>query len=205
MTRRALGVIGLFGAVGGAMNAWLCYAKIPVPAGQSFNLPWHVVPAGAAHGGLLAVIPVVFAWGLSGSRWPMRWAALPLVGWLCGWVPFIPINLSLQVSAPFGAQAPSLIQALFWPFRSEPVEALVGLWQFFGAVGVLYYAGLNLFGVLAKTDARPHVALAVASGVLGSFWWWKEMAPWYFSLLHGTIWGALVGYGVWKARSIVES
>ncbi len=203
---RRLGIVGLLGALGGAINAWLCYAKLPAPVGTSLvAFSWHVIPAGAVHGALLAMIPVAFAQGLRRRGWPLRWAAVPVIGWLCGWLPFIPINMSLDASSPLRAGVPSLMQALFWPFRSEPAEALVGLWQFFGAVGMLYYAGLNLFGVLAKPGVRPHLALAIASGVLGSFWWWKEMAPWYFSVLHGTIWGALVGYGVWKARPVVES
>jgi len=51
--------IALWGAIGGTINALLCYLKLPVPVpefGDRFN--WYVILAGAAHGGLLAFITV---------------------------------------------------------------------------------------------------------------------------------------------------
>ena len=51
-----------------------------------------------------------------------------------------------------------------------------------------------------------HVMYAAAAGFLGSVWWWTEVGPWYFSAIHGAIWGALVGVAAWTARGadIVE-
>jgi hypothetical protein len=43
------------------------------------------------------------------------------------------------------------------------------------------------------------VLLASASGALGSLWWWIEWEFAYFSLIHGAIWGVLVGLATARA------
>lgn len=71
---RALGLVGLLGGLGGAINAWLCYAKLPVPvigpeiAGASSPIEFssYVVLGGAGHGALLAFVSVglaIILWG----------------------------------------------------------------------------------------------------------------------------------------------
>jgi hypothetical protein len=64
--------------------------------------------------------------------------------------------------------------------------------QAFGLVALLYYAALHR---LASRSSGPLecALLASASGFLGSLWWWIEIEAWYFSLIHGSIWGVLVG------------
>jgi hypothetical protein len=43
--------------------------------------------------------------------------------------------------------------------------------------------------------------MGISSGVLGSLWFWIVYGPWYFSLIHGIIWGSFVGFGLWIALS----
>src|SRR5260370_7243034 len=59
---RTSGLLGiaLLGAVGGAINASLCYAEFPVAAGGE-HFKWHVIPAGAMHGPMLAALTVAWA------------------------------------------------------------------------------------------------------------------------------------------------
>jgi hypothetical protein len=65
-------------------------------------------------------------------------------------------------------------------------------------VALLYYlaVAVHLAGDRSMTE---HVACAIASGALGSLWWWATIGPWYFSVLHGTVWGTLVGVGAWSS------
>ena len=77
------------------------------------------------------------------------------------------------------------------------------LWSplpYFGAVaGVLYLSLL-----LARSVASRWVLIlaATAAGVSGSLWWWTEWGPWYFSLIHGAVWGTFVGFALsWRGRT----
>ena len=47
------------GALAGGANATLCYLQLPVPIQvAAVNLHWHIIPAGCAHGALLALVAV---------------------------------------------------------------------------------------------------------------------------------------------------
>lgn len=92
---RSLGLIGLLGGVGGAINAWLCYARVPTETGYT-DFSWHIIPAGACHGGLLAVVAAGCAVLLRRQKALVRWMALPVVGWLSGWLSWIPLRLSIS-------------------------------------------------------------------------------------------------------------
>ena len=194
---RGLGLIGLLGGLGGAINAWLCYVRFPVPVmepalvttAQPYNFAWHVVPAGAVHGACLALVSIAVATILRHRSVSVRLLFWPLVGWSAGWLAWVPLEASLDES--------------WWPL-SDMVELNWGLlvWplQFFGLVGVLYYGVLNLHRGRNGASLPTHVRFGILSGVLGSLWFWIAIQPWYFSLLHGTIWGCLVGFGVWKSQ-----
>ena len=194
ITARAMGLIGLLGGAGGAINALLCYLKFPVDTGPHVPFPWHIIPAGGAHGALLAAIAAGCASAVWNQRAWMRWAAAPVVGWLSGWLSWIPLQLCLHPEV-------GINKAPLWPFVGNNFkETAWGLWQYFGLVGMLCFVGLQLLRRASPARRRPFLAVGIISGCLGSLWWWIEMKPWYFSLIHGTIWGSLVGYGVWKSQ-----
>ncbi len=200
MPLQSLGLIGLLGGVGGAINAFLCYAKLPVPVGNFVTFNWHIVPAGAAHGALLALISVAVAARLSKRKPSIRWWALPVVGWVAGWLSYIPLHLS--ITERFSVE--SVFRALIWPLGDGKLEIL-GLLRYpfeaFGLVGATYYVFLSFFDQIGRSLRVRHVMWGVISGCLGSLWFWTSY-HWYFSLLHGTIWGSLVGFGVWKSQQI---
>lgn len=202
LSSQALGRIALLGGVGGAINAWLCYAKLPGCSVPEMDFIWAILPAGALHGGLLAVIPVWAAWLLREQRMRPRLAALPLAGWVSGWIPYIPISfyVGLYFAPDFGGGGwyDKLLKA-FWPFRMD-VESLWMPWQSFGFVGAAYYLLLNLCRGLTSRSLFRHLLMGILSGALGSLWWWSTFKPWYLSVVHGAIWGSLVGFGVWKSQ-----
>ena len=119
------------------------------------------------------------------SRFQGCCAALS-VGWAAGYLSAIPLQLSAFDDA--------LTKAITWPFqRGSPFSAAWSPLAWFGGVSVLLCLWL-LFkprdtGALKETGA---ISLAA---ILGSLWWWIEWRPWYFSLLHGAIWGTLVTLG----------
>ena len=182
--------VGACGALGGATNAWLCYAQLPVAAAGNASFAWHVVPAGAVHGGLLAV----FAFGVYGlfskrSLGTRLLVALPLA-WIAGVASWIPLNRS-AFDEPWS-------KSLTWPFHESWSAAVVAPFQYFGLVAGLYYLLLALC-CSRQRSLGAHLLYGIASGALGSLWWWISAEPWYFSLLHGAIWGTLVGIGAWAA------
>jgi hypothetical protein len=182
--------VGVCGAVAGAINAWLCYARVPVPVGESPDFAWHLIPAGAVHGGLLAMFAFGLATLLSKRSLGMRLAAALPLAWIAGFASWIPLNRS-AFDQPW-------LKSLTWPFHAGWNDALLGPLTSFGLVALVYYVTLTL--VCAKPRSlATHVLCASAGGVLGSLWWWITFQPWYFSLLHGAIWGVCVGAGAWSA------
>lgn len=215
ITLRSLGLIGLLGSVGGAINGWLCYTTIQVPvqvlgAGPETAaepmapaFSWYIVPVGAAHGGLLASVSVSMAVWLFKRHRLLRIAGVPLTGWLAGWLSFIPVGFSAVMSLA-GIQAAlsasGVWEALVWPSHWSGWESFWQPYLHFGFVGALYYLFLNLCRQLSQKRLPVHLLIGSLSGSLGSLLWWIEQEPWYFSLIQGTIWGSLVGFGVWRVR-----
>ena len=195
---RALASVGLGGALGGAANAWLCYARLPVPVDDNPKFAWHVIPAGTFHGAVLAIVAFAAGMLFSSRRLRNRLAvALPLA-WVAGFVAWIPLNRSA-----FEEPWP---KSLIWPFDAGWGTALIGPFWYFGLVALSYYLAVAFY--LARTRSlAKHVMHAAAAGFLGSLWWWIAVGPWYFSAIHGAIWGTLVGVGAWAASGahIVES
>jgi hypothetical protein len=190
MARRAALRVAIGGALGGATNASLCYAQLPEAASRNATFGWHVIPAGAIHGGLLAAI------GFSAGRLLAKrsvgaglFAVLPLA-WIAGFASWIPLNRS-AFDEPW-------TESFTWPFHESWGLALVGPLQYFGLVAGLYCL-LWAFCRMPDWGLTRHVLGTGACGVLGSLWWWSSTEPWYFGLLHGAIWGTLVGVGAWSA------
>ncbi|MBI3324487.1 MAG: hypothetical protein HYZ92_04320 [Candidatus Omnitrophica bacterium] len=208
MRWKSLGLIGLLGGLGGAINAWLCYAKLPVPipsliriiGDESMQFDWTVVLGGAGHGALLATIPIGAAWYLTRVSPLVSWLAIPIIGWLSGWLAWAAIMLAISVTQ--GPSLRDLLQAVGWPFLGpQPFPDL--LWTpypYFGLVGGIYCFLLSVCAQLKRASAVHHVLSASLSGIIGSLLFWISSKVWWFSLLHGTIWGLLVGFGVWQAQ-----
>jgi len=108
-----------------------------------------------------------------------------MIGYLSGYVSWVPLNASLGFT---------------WDWYKPKIELFYLYWPFhhFGLVGLGYYFCLNILKRLTDVRLGVHLAAGVLSGILGSLWWWIFWGVWYFSLIHGTIWGGLVGLGVWR-------
>ncbi len=189
IAHRGLLKVGAAGGVAGAINATLCYLQWPVPVREPAvnTFHWHVVPAGFAHGATLALAAVLGLILARGLRAPIRWCGLVVVAWVAGYLSWIPLDLSVSTH--------SVSQALAWPADAESplVSALWSPLLYFGGVAGMFYA----WGLLLehRRVRRPWGTILAAgtAGTLGSLWWWIEWGPWYFSLLHGSLWGCLVG------------
>ncbi len=94
---RSLAWIGLLAALGGGINAALCLSGWPVPPEDIGDtvFRWHLIPAGAIHGALLAVLAMLSVAIAKKIPTFVQWMMVPIVGLLAGWVAFIPLNLSL--------------------------------------------------------------------------------------------------------------
>lgn len=184
--------IALLGAAGGAINAWLCYAKIPVAAAGNEQFHWHVIPAGAAHGAILAAMTVGCASFLLKRGLWARLLAAPFIGWVVAYLSWIPLDRS-AFDTPWS-------KSFAWPFTQGWIEATFMVFAYFGLVSIIYYFWL-VMGGLARRGVGIHLFCASLAGILGSLWWWIEWKPWYLSLIHGAIWGILVGYGTWRAAT----
>jgi hypothetical protein len=186
-----LALVALLGAAGGAINALLCLARMPVPVAGDPDFHRVVVPGGALHGAVLAICPLLVALAMGNRRLSSRALAALVVGWMAGFVSWIPLH--------HWALGSNWSESVRWPFVNA-TWASVTLMPFecFGLVSLIFFVGV----AWARTPSRLgwHVAIAVCAGALGSLWWWGvEFGPWYFALIHGTIWGTLVGIGTYRA------
>ena len=200
-------LIALLGGLGGAINAALAYLKFPP---TEYGLTWSVIPAGAVHGAVLAILMVVASRWLARRRWWLKLTGSAVAGWAAGWLSWIPMELSLIDGSKgsewgfghgHGLTPENIGTAFVWPLRLR-AEILYAPYLFFGLValcGSLVFAYAHGFGI---RRLGVWIALGVLSGVLGSLWWWAIFKPWYLGVLHGTIWGALVGFGIWKAQRL---
>lgn len=148
---------------------------------------WHIIPTGALHGGLLVAVPALFFARMRTRRKLLVALAAIVAGWLAGYVSWIPLHLSLWPEQGLGA-------ALRWP-NDDLWSLLLLPLQFFGLVSVLACWPLTPLST-PPSERRFGVPLALLAGIVGSAWWWATYGPWYFSLLHGAVWGLLVGTGI---------
>lgn len=208
ITIKSLGLIGVLGGAGGLINGWLCYVKYPVAVVENETFYWPIIPLGAFHGVILAVISV----GLACFFWKRKLflclIGLAVSGYLAGWISSIPIDYYIRfierpLFSPQKVTFNALRSLILWPFSGD--SALYGPFACFGLVGSVYYFFLTLCRQLTCRRLSIHLLLGVFSGCLGSLWWWIIYKPWYFSLIHGTIWGMLVGFGVWKSQQLNHS
>ena len=181
----------LTAAVGGAANAWLCYARLPVPVNDDPTFAWHVVPAGAVHGAILATVAHRVGVALRPRSLHMRAAVAMPLGWVAGVLSWIPLNVSV-----FGA---SWRDSVTWPLEDGWQGALLTPFQYFGLVALLYYTGVSL-GLTRARRLITQITVGSIAGMLGSLWWWVGAKPWYFAIVHGAIWGTLVGIGIWTSQ-----
>ena len=135
----ALLLVGCFGAIGGAVNAWLCVARIPEAVHDSPALGWLTVPAGAAHGAVLGVLPVL---GISmASHWRPIYRLLLVIpiGWVTGYLSWIPLD-RWALDEPWG-------RSLLWPFQGEPWFGVTWTpFAYFGMVAALFFLCLCIWG-----------------------------------------------------------
>ncbi|MBN2401175.1 MAG: hypothetical protein JXN64_02135 [Spirochaetes bacterium] len=189
-------VAGIAGGIGGLINAALCYAKWPVPVMNNYtsSFDWHVIPAGFIHGLVLALIAVLAAGITSRRTRVIRWLIIPFAGWFAGYLSWIPLDMSA-----FGN---SLRQAVSWPVEAS-WRAVWSPFAYFGIVAALLYSWL-IFRP-GKTVMWQEMLAAGWAGILGSLWWWISWETWYFSLIHGAIWGCVFGAAMSLSGGLNES
>jgi hypothetical protein len=193
LDRRTLALVALAGAIGGGINGLMCFVEWPVPVQEkNVSFSWYVVPGGCAHGCALAVVAFAgAAWGRRRAR-PWRWAGCVGVGWAAAYLSWIPIDISL---------GESVRKALLWPVLDSG-SLVRAVWQplfyYFGGVAALWYLWLTS----RADEGRVTTSMLAASGAAtaGSLWWWASWGPWYFSPLHGSVWGCLVGLSLALGR-----
>lgn len=176
--------VGSLGMCAGATNAWLCLVRLPVPVNDDLHFNWLIVPGGAIHGAVLAMIPLGAA--LAVGRWSSAIRTLlaaPVVGWVAGYVSWIPLHR--------WAFEQSWRHSLLWP--SGPAAAWTPF-VYFGLVSAFLFVLLSSFGAAGRT--RRQVAFGVIAGILGALWFWGAFKPWYFAVIHGVVWGVAVGMGL---------
>jgi hypothetical protein len=189
LTAKRSATVACVGGLGGLLNAALCYLRWPVSVeDSSATFRWHVMPAGLLHGLFLALVAVLAAAYASRLSLGRRWLLIPVVGWCAGYLSWIPLELSV-----FGGALP---KALYWPVDRSWQAAWAPAVVYFGGVSAFLYAWLLLRPVGSRLLAN--MLAASGAGALGSLWWWISWGPWYLSVLHGAIWGCLVGAAVWE-------
>ncbi|HET9372727.1 MAG TPA: hypothetical protein VFO19_20830 [Vicinamibacterales bacterium] len=117
------------GALGGGINAWLCYAGIPVVVSDTYvKVAWHLVPAGAVHGAVLALAALLATRWARRRGWPARVGAAVAAGWIAGYVSWEVLLLSLNEN----------FTGIAWPFDDDVSGILLGPFNSFGLVVTTY-------------------------------------------------------------------
>jgi hypothetical protein len=184
----------LLGGAGGFLNALLLWLQVPEKVAEFKPI---ILLCGALHGAVLAACGVAAA-NLALRHARLRPAIWLAAGYVAGWLSWVPAHFFL-------AKNP-LLNALFWPFTLDhPWEAAWRPFQYFGLVGLLLAVALTLAPTGARRSALGMRGLCMVSGVLGSLWFWgvfqTPMRLGYFALIHGAIWGLLVGAGLaWRRK-----
>ncbi len=109
------------------------------------------------------------------------------IGWIAGYLSWILLD-RWALDEPWG-------RSLLWPFEGEPGFAVTWTpFAYFGTVAALFFLCLCIWGF--SRSRVTQAACACGAGVLGSLWFWCEFQPWYFAVIHGAVWGLLVGWGI---------
>ncbi|MBI4597749.1 MAG: hypothetical protein HY737_05020 [Candidatus Omnitrophica bacterium] len=198
LTWRSLGLISLLGGLGGL---------IPLYASNRI-LSWESIVVSTVEKVLLACMTAgVVSWAV--HRKPLvRWVGLPISGWLIGWVSLIPYQLVvLRVFETTGSFSISerlqrIWSALIWPwwFSLSWFQTLRSAFNTeSGIVLIAYFLWVICQGWSAKR-LLVHTAIGIVSGGLGwTISFWDSIRPGSLEIFQNMIWGALVGFGVWKA------
>ena len=174
---RRPGAIAAAGALAGAFNAFvLC---LPGFSGVRNDIDWHMVPAGAAHGALLALVGVQCGRWFRGVRPAQRLLVAAAAAWVGGYLSTLPIAASLD----------HRWFPLFTPGWSEPF-ATFGL-----AAGIV--CGWLLFAP-GTAGRRAHVNAGIAAGMAGyGMFWWPQNSlldhPFPTIGVQSASWGIAVG------------
>lgn len=187
MDRPSLSRLVMYGAAGGALAGCInaCHALYAF----SDHLAWHIVPAGALHGALLACLSLACAWWLLPRGAAARWTLAPAGGYLIGYATYLPLALSagLDLNVFLFSGSNDGAMRVTWPLMAFGLVALVAC---------LAWGSLRL---LSSPSLALHLAVGSAAGVLGSLWWWNGFDQTWFALPHGILWGCCAGFGAWKA------
>lgn len=181
----------LLWSLGGALNAAHCLIFL---SSREPSLKWHLVPAGALHGLVLAAVPVLLAFYLENKNVLARVLGLLAAGYFSGWISWIFLGWSLEGKWD--------VSYLWVPFRSgfSAGDSLISPFSCFGLVGSFYYLFLAGFHKIREPKIPIHVLIAAVSGMAGSLWFWSEIKPLYFSVLHGAVWGIFTGLGTSRLK-----
>lgn len=182
----------LCGAIGGFLNALLLWLQLPERVGEFKPI---LLLCGAIHGAVLAACGIAAA-NLAFRRARLRPLVWLLAGYVAGWASWVPTHV-LVADNP-------LLKSLVWPFTLETRWAAAWLpFQYFGLVASCLAVALAVAPAGMRRSPFGPRALAIASGILGSLWFWcaiqDGMRLAYFAAIHGAIWGLLVGAGLaWR-------
>ena len=197
-------IIGLFGGIGGFINMSLSYFKftptslLGIYPSEEYDL-WLLL-GGFIHGFTLAFVAIFFsALFFNKSSWA-RIFVWPFVGWFSGWVSMIPVFMD-HIDGSFSQKL--LVAAQFpWGLSKTPWDFILGPFWTFGGVAFLLFGGLSFFWAFRSEKIFPLLLTTALSGILGSIFIFSWQLDWYISLIHGTIWGLLVGFGLLKFNPI---
>ena len=184
----------ILAALASGINAWWCFAGFPVSInGNSFK--WQIIPMGAIHGAIIAFLTIGASILLYNRNKILFVIFTPFIGWIAGHYSFPPLLWGIYPSGSFSWEN---YWGIFFNYeRSFDITELYVPYMYFGLAASIYYLFICVFKQLYNEKLLYQLLMGIVSGVLGSLWFWITTEQWYFSLLHGTVWGAFVGYGIW--------
>ncbi len=182
----------VFAACASGILSWWCFAGFPVTIGEDSFFDWDIIPMGAIHGAILAFLAIGASTLLYKKNMILCILFTPFIGYIAGHYSLPPLMWGIDPSGSFPWENYWMI---FFNY-DESIDLSIP-YMYFGLVSSIYYLFMCVFKQLYNNKLLHQVLIGIASGVLGSLWFWIANEYWYISPLHGIVWGAFVGYGIW--------
>ena len=105
-------------------------------------------------------------------------------------------------NGPVSFSLARIAEAFYWPLLMGVMDGISTPYYGFGLVSVILCALWTVGGQFTATRLLTQLIIGSVGGCLGSLWFWSSQDLWYYSVLHGCLWGSLVGYGVWRSQHL---
>lgn len=184
-------ILLLVGGVAGTINSLWCYYDILISNEIESLFEWYIVPAGFVHGSIVSLSIGVYLLFLKNLKFILKILCTLFLAWFVGYLCFnvIICGVNGDVNLSFSFEMSTELFSI--PFIS------------FGLVLIAFALLDSCKDKFISSDSTKVLLSTIISGIIGSLWWWIAYGNWHLSVLHGCIWGLLIGFTLIKFSPLI--